>query len=106
MAKCSVHVSLISFFFLISLSLSFTFPPSFPSSSLPPLPSLLPILLASPPSQSIFDILAEMNPKPKALVLDWSHHVTQLFNCFAKLLAHPLQRPVQTQMDSKLSPLS
>ena len=67
-------------------------------------PSLL--LSSSSPtttSQGIFDILAEMNPKSKALVLDWSFHVTKLFNCFATLLAHPLQRPIQTLMDNKLS---
>ena len=52
--------------------------------------------------QGIFDILAEMYPRPKALVLDWSHNVTFLFNCFAKLLAHPLQRPVQNKMDNRL----
>ena len=52
--------------------------------------------------QSIFDILSEMYPKPKALVLDWSFSVTQLFNSFAKLLAHPLQRPIQTHMQNKL----
>jgi len=44
-----------------------------------------------------------MNPKSKALVLDWSFHITKLFNCFATLLAHPLQRPIQTLMDNKLS---
>lgn len=43
-----------------------------------------------------------MYPRPKALVLDWSYNVTLLFNCFAKLLAHPLQRPVQNKMDHKL----
>ena len=52
--------------------------------------------------QSIFDILAEMCPKPKAMVLDWSSNVVKLFNCFAKLIAHPLQRPLQSHMDSKL----
>ncbi|CAI8037275.1 BRISC and BRCA1-A complex member 1 [Geodia barretti] len=52
--------------------------------------------------EGIFDILAEMYPLPKALVLDWSHNITLLFNCFAKLLAHPLQRPVQIKMDHKL----
>ena len=88
-------VNQISFFFLLLPPSPFLPSPLFPSSS-----------ITSPPSQGIFDILAEMNPKPKALVLDWSYHVTQLFNCFAKLLAHPLQRPVQTQMDGKLSPLS
>ena len=67
---------------------------------LTPLPSFSP---SFPTSQSIFDILAEMNPKSKALVLDWSFHVTKLFNCFATLLAHPLQRPIQALMDSKLS---
>ena len=56
----------------------------------------------SPLIQGIFDILAEMYPRPKALVLDWSHNLTLLFNCFAKLLAHPLQRPLQNKMDHKL----
>jgi hypothetical protein len=52
--------------------------------------------------QGIFDILAELYPKPKAMVLDWSFNITQLFNCFAKLLAHPMQRPIQTHMEHKL----
>lgn len=52
--------------------------------------------------QSIFDILSEIYPKPKALVLDWSVNLVKLFNCFAKLLAHPLQRPLQSLMDNKL----
>ncbi|XP_064402485.1 BRISC and BRCA1-A complex member 1-like [Halichondria panicea] len=60
-----------------------------------------------PPSPSnmckgIFDILAELYPKPKALVLDWSYNVSQLFNNFSKLLAHPMQRPFQPHMDHKL----
>lgn len=87
------------------LSLFFNLPSLLLSILLISLPSFF-LSSSPPPSQGIFDILAEMNPKPKALVLDWSYRVTQLFNCFAKLLAHPLQRPVQTQMDSKLSPLS
>lgn len=52
--------------------------------------------------QSIFEILSELNAKPKALVLDWSFGAKQLFNCFAKLLAHPLQRPIQCNMEHKL----
>lgn len=43
-----------------------------------------------------------MYPKPKALVLDWSTGLAKLFNCFAKLLGHPLQRPLQSQMEHKL----
>ena len=54
--------------------------------------------------KGIFDILAESFPKPKAMVLDWSYNMTQLFNCFAKLLAHPMQRPLQPHMDNKLTP--
>ena len=53
-------------------------------------------------TQGIFDILAEMYPKPKQMVLDWSYSVTQLFNCFAKLLGHPLQRPTQGNMEHRL----
>lgn len=53
--------------------------------------------------KGIFDILAEMYPKPKALMLDWSYGVSQLFNNFAKLLAHPMQRPSQPHMDHRLA---
>lgn len=61
----------------------------------------------APPSpgnlcKSIYEILVELNTRPKALVLDWSFSVTQLFNCFAKLLSHPLQRPIQLNMEHKL----
>ena len=52
--------------------------------------------------QDIFYILSEQYPGPKALVFDWSFNVTQLFNYFANMLAHPLQRPIQHKMDSKL----
>ncbi len=56
-----------------------------------------------PPPQGIFDILAELFPKPKALVLDWSYNITHLFNSFANMLAHPLQRPVQDLMAHRLN---
>jgi len=53
--------------------------------------------------QSIFEILSELSPhNNKVVVLDWSFRVAQLFNCFAKLLAHPLQRPLQVNMEHKL----
>ncbi|KAL5497024.1 hypothetical protein EMCRGX_G013417 [Ephydatia muelleri] len=52
--------------------------------------------------EHIFYILSEQYTGPKALVLDWSFNVTKLFNYFASMLAHPLQRPVQDSMDPKL----
>ena len=57
-------------------------------------------------TQGIFDILSELYTKPKAMVLDWSVGAAVLFGCFAKLLAHPLQRPMQTLMEHKLQTTS
>ena len=54
-------------------------------------------------SQGIFDVLAEISSKSKALVLDWSFHITKLFNCFAAVLAHP---PTETYTDRTTSCLS
>lgn len=52
--------------------------------------------------QSTFEVLVDICPKPKAMVVDVCKNVTRVFDYMGKLLAHPLFRVVQEKQDHRL----
>ena len=54
-------------------------------------------------TQKIFADLCELDHKGLSYILE-AASLTQLFNCMAKLMAHPLQRPLQKDADYHLAP--
>ena len=47
-------------------------------------------------------MLADIYPKPQAMVIDVSKNATRIFDQMAKLLGHPLLRMTQAKQDFKL----
>lgn len=54
--------------------------------------------------ETIFNILAELQPHHKTMVLDIWHNATRMFDHMARLLPHPLQRPPTCDIDHRLLP--
>ncbi|XP_065907914.1 BRISC and BRCA1-A complex member 1-like [Dysidea avara] len=52
--------------------------------------------------ETIFSILAELQPHTRSLVLDVWHNATRVFDHMARLLSHPLQRPLTADEDHGL----
>jgi len=55
-----------------------------------------------PVLQSIFHHLCSLDVKGNSYVLEASKNPTKVFDCMAQLLAHPLQRPLQHDLNYSL----
>lgn len=54
--------------------------------------------------EDIFDALCELDEKGTSYIVEVSRNPTKLHDSMAKLLAHPLQRPLQREVVYRLSP--
>jgi len=52
--------------------------------------------------QSIFQQLCSLDVKGTSYILEASRNPTKVFDCIAQLLAHPLQRPIQEELNYSL----
>jgi len=52
--------------------------------------------------QSIFQQLCSLDVKGNSYILEASKNPTKVFDCVAQLLAHPLQRPIQQELNYSL----
>jgi len=52
--------------------------------------------------QSVFQQLCSLDVKGNSYVLEASKNPTKVFDCIAQLLAHPLQRPLQQELNYSL----